>query len=412
VAVVGLSACGDDDDSTSSSSTGTSTTSTVESGSKPSGDPIKLGFICSCTGAQKAVFSGTQKVIEAWASDVNANGGINGSPVEVTAKDDGGDPAKALQAAKELVEDDEVIAIVGNTSLADASWAEYVSKAGVPVVGGSSPTANFLANPLWFPSGGNVIALTYGTLNLAAEAGKKNVGVAYCAESPVCAQIVPLAQGMGQMLGLTVTPLKIASTAPNYTAQCLQMKDKGVDALYVAHNGPIVQKVTADCAKQNYKPLTLAQATTGTPDYLSDPNLQGAPSAGTNANPYDDSLPAVKRYRDALEKYSPGFVDSPEFTYDAFYPWSGGLLFEAAAAAGKLDATSTPEDVTNAVLSLKDETLGGTTGPIVYTKGKPAFTPCWFTETIEDNSLVSANENKPSCLTEEQATQLQAALAG
>jgi branched-chain amino acid transport system substrate-binding protein len=398
-----LAACGggDNDNGTTAASTGP----------KLTGAPIKVGGMTSSTGAQAAVLGGTDTVLKAWADHVNNTGGINGHPVNITVLDDGGDPAKALQNAKQLVEQDNVIAIVGFISLADAAVAQYLDQKGIPVVGGG-PLQTFLQDPNWFASGANLVTLTYGTVDVAKKAGKTNLGVMYCAESPVCAQLVPLAQGIGQLVGIKITPLKISATAPNYTAPCLQMKDSDVDALYIADNGAVIQRVLASCTQQNYNPLPVGQATTSTNDYLSDPNLDGALSAGTNANPYDDSLPVVKEYRDAVDAYQDGFTDSDQFTYDAFLPWTGGLLFQAAAKAGNLGPDSTPNDVKQAVYKLKNETLQGASGPLVFTPGQPTQTPCWFTEKISSGDLASENGGKPTCLTAEQGAALAKALGG
>ena len=47
---------------------------------------------------------------------VNAAGGINGEEIALTLYDDGGDPNKARTFATRLVEDDEVVAIIGGTT--------------------------------------------------------------------------------------------------------------------------------------------------------------------------------------------------------------------------------------------------------------------------------------------------------
>ncbi len=84
-------------------------------GNDAEGDALKLGFICSCSGAQAAAFGHADEAAKAWASWVNDNGGVNGHPVELIVKDDGNDPARALRAARELVEQDQVMAIVGDS---------------------------------------------------------------------------------------------------------------------------------------------------------------------------------------------------------------------------------------------------------------------------------------------------------
>jgi branched-chain amino acid transport system substrate-binding protein len=273
IGVLALSACGSSKKSSSTSSssgasTGSASTSTgsastpasTSTGTTASGTPFVLGAICSCTGPQAAVLGDTGKVEQAWASWTNAHGGINGHPVKVIVKDDGQSTSVALQSAKELVEQDHVMAI-SDYSLVGTAFAPYVTSKGIPVVGGATPQPSF-ANPNWFPSAAGLIPLLVGTAGEAK--GKKNLGVVYCAESPVCAQLVPLMQGIGKLFNLKVTPQKISGTAPNYTAPCLALKGAGVDALYIADNGPIVARVIADCHQQGYKPVNIGQASTTT----------------------------------------------------------------------------------------------------------------------------------------------------
>ncbi len=60
----------------------------------------------------------TGKVQQAWASWTNAHGGINGHPVKMIVKDDAPEPVGGAAVAKELVEQDHVMAI-GDYSLVD-----------------------------------------------------------------------------------------------------------------------------------------------------------------------------------------------------------------------------------------------------------------------------------------------------
>ena len=182
--VVALSACG----STASSSTSSASSATQAASSSvagPSGKAIVVGMICSCTGPESAAVGNNISVIKAWADHVNASGGLNGYPVKVITMDDQQNAATSLQDAKQLVEQDHVMAIVGESSFVDASFAPYVQSAGVPVVGGSNFEASFQSNPDFFPSGGDQISGLIGQFALAKQAGKKVFGcLLYTSPSP------------------------------------------------------------------------------------------------------------------------------------------------------------------------------------------------------------------------------------
>jgi hypothetical protein len=121
------------------------------------------------------------------------------------------------------------------------------------------------------------------------------------------------------------------------------LKSVGVDAMFIAHDGPGAQGVVAGCTQQGYKPTTVVQASTTSNRRSTWPwrllkyfNLAGLLSAGTHANPHDSALPAVKEFREAFGKSRPGFFKSNAFAYDAFYTCLHGKLFEAAAKASNL----------------------------------------------------------------------------
>jgi branched-chain amino acid transport system substrate-binding protein len=275
----------------------------------------------------------------------------------------------------------------------------------VPVTGGISPEASFLSNADFYPSGTQLIVQTVGTIALAKTAGKSHIGVLYCAESPICAQLVPLAQGAAQLSGLKITTEKVSATAPSYTSECLSLKSQGVDALFVGAASPVVLRVTDACAQQGYKPVGTNQTSTASNSWLKDSNLEGTVLAGYNANAYDTSNPAIVQFRAALDKYEPGLTSSPQFNFVDTSPWAGGKLFEAAAKAANITPSSTAADVKKGLYALKNETLGGLAPPLNFTAGKPAFVPCYFTAAMKGGKFVSLNNDQPTCLT---ATQTQA----
>ena len=396
----------------SSSASATAATASAEpmptSARAPAGAAIKVGFICSCSGPQASLLADTAKVARAWADSVNASGGINGHPVKLFTFDDGQIASRGLQDAKALVQQDHVIAIVGEYSQVDGEWVPWVVSHGVPVVGGSSGDPVQGTSSGVFPSGSTFLALTVGTI--AEAKGKQSLGVMYCAETPACAQFVPLATAVGKLFGLKVTATSISATAPSYAAPCLTFKGADVNALFVADNGSIVQRVVADCSQQGYRPLEVTEEAAATSAMLKDSQLAGTLAAGTDADPLDSSLPAVREFREALAKYYPGLLNSAGFTQDDFYPWVGGKLFEAAAKAADIGPASTPAELKAGLYSLKNDTLGGIAPPLTYTRGKPYFSPCWFSARIEKGTLISLHGNRPVCLSANQAAALAKAL--
>lgn len=77
---------------------------------------IKIGATISATGPASFLGDPEAKTLEMLVEQTNAAGGINGEPLELVLYDDGGDPNKARTFATRLVEDDEVVAIIGGTT--------------------------------------------------------------------------------------------------------------------------------------------------------------------------------------------------------------------------------------------------------------------------------------------------------
>lgn len=77
---------------------------------------IKVGATVSETGPASFLGDPEAKTLKLLVEEINANGGVNGETIELIVYDDGGDPNKAHTFATRLVEDDEVVAVIGGTT--------------------------------------------------------------------------------------------------------------------------------------------------------------------------------------------------------------------------------------------------------------------------------------------------------
>ncbi len=78
-----------------------------------SGTPIKIGFVTPLSGPLSS-FGVLQRIAGKLAEeDINAAGGINGSPVQLLIEDSPFDPRQAVTVVRKLAETDKVFAIVG-----------------------------------------------------------------------------------------------------------------------------------------------------------------------------------------------------------------------------------------------------------------------------------------------------------
>jgi branched-chain amino acid transport system substrate-binding protein len=102
-------------------------------GVKATGTPIPLGAIA--TNQPGTSFTDIPNMAAAYFDCVNANGGINGHPIKLYIKTEQTNPAQIAALAKQLVQTDHVVGIVGNTSILECTINHsYWEKLGYYVV--------------------------------------------------------------------------------------------------------------------------------------------------------------------------------------------------------------------------------------------------------------------------------------
>lgn len=91
----------------------------MNTGKPATGEPIPIGGIVGKTGPDD--FSASGKAAEAFFRCVNDNGGIHGRPIRYLLQDDKWDPETSAQLGAKLINDDKVVAMVGNSSYVECS---------------------------------------------------------------------------------------------------------------------------------------------------------------------------------------------------------------------------------------------------------------------------------------------------
>jgi branched-chain amino acid transport system substrate-binding protein len=370
--------------------------STASSGSGTA-SVIPVGVIGSYSGTEAAYLQGSDKVAEAWADSVNAAGGIGGHKIRLYVEDDNTQQATAIQDVKTLVEQDHVVAIVGDVSTGDTAWASYVQKMGVPVVGGDSLHTAFLTNPDFYAAGTDLVAGFYGVASLAKSNGPR-FGVAYCAELDSCAAVVQLFDGLGKPQGVTATyQTKVAATTPDFTALCQSLKQAKVNSYDLALDQATIKRAFGQCTSEG---VTVPLVTFGDVDssFLQSPSYNGMQIVDSNYPFFATTLPAAQQFHAALKKYAPsvGTSSASPLTPVQMQVWASGKLFQAAVAASGTGPV-TAASIKKGLYALKNETLGGLSGPLNFIPGKPSPQNCYFTYKIDSGRFVQLSGAKPAC---------------
>jgi branched-chain amino acid transport system substrate-binding protein len=76
-------------------------------------EPLRVGAVLAVTGPASFLGAPEARTLEMLVEELNAQGGVAGRRIELVVKDTGGDPAKAVSFTKQLMEEEQVFAIIG-----------------------------------------------------------------------------------------------------------------------------------------------------------------------------------------------------------------------------------------------------------------------------------------------------------
>jgi len=104
-------------------------------GTQEEKEAYKIGALFSTTGAQSNLGVPEEKTINLYVQKINDAGGINGHPLEVIIYNDETDSTKCATLATKLIEEDEVLAIMGSTGTGNTmAILDTVTSAQIPLV--------------------------------------------------------------------------------------------------------------------------------------------------------------------------------------------------------------------------------------------------------------------------------------
>lgn len=107
---------------------------------------IKIGAIFAVTGPAANLGAPEEKTAKMMVQEINKNGGINGQNVELIVKDSAGKSENALSFAKQLIEEEKVVAIIGPTTSGESmAIKDLCEKSKVPLI--SCAAAETIVNP-------------------------------------------------------------------------------------------------------------------------------------------------------------------------------------------------------------------------------------------------------------------------
>ncbi len=144
-------------------------------------DPYVIGAVLSLSGTYAGLGEPEKNTIVMELERINAAGGVNGHQVEVVIEDDATDPAKAQAATVRLIEQVDVVAIIGATGTGQTMGMRGdIDRAGIPqvsVAGGTVITSQFDALVFQTPWSNSLVVPF--TLNRLQDEGITKIALLY-----------------------------------------------------------------------------------------------------------------------------------------------------------------------------------------------------------------------------------------
>ncbi|RUM34438.1 MAG: branched-chain amino acid ABC transporter substrate-binding protein [Desulfobulbus sp.] len=111
------------------------------------GENIKIGAVFAVTGGASFLGGPEARSAQMVVDEINKAGGINGSKLELIIKDSGANPEKAISFAKQLIEEDKVLAIIGPSTSGETMKLKKIAEQGkTPLI--SCGAAEVIVNPV------------------------------------------------------------------------------------------------------------------------------------------------------------------------------------------------------------------------------------------------------------------------
>ena len=327
------SACGNDDDDTDSAATDqptafaatetpaateapaatetpaateapTATEAPADAPVEATGEPIKVGNVSSLTGG--ALFPEASVAAKAVFDRVNAGGGINGRPIQLVVEDDAGTPEGAATAGRKLVEQDDVVAMVGSASTLECAVnsAFYAEKGVYSIQGTGVDPLCFLSSNISPVNTGPYAGITVSLFYASETLGLEDVCNVNLFVIPDLAPAFDAAVERWEALtGKTLT-LRVgaATLEDDPTPLMLQARDAGCDAVVIDGVEPHALAVGRAIESQGLSDIIWIGLTSYYTDSIA--SQLGSAGNGLRANsefePYGSDSPVLDDWRSLM----------------------------------------------------------------------------------------------------------------
>lgn len=363
-------------------------------GSTTGGGEGKI-LIGAYAGTSGPVALTARDLIRGWElafDEVNAGGGINGRDIELKVRDDTYDPARAVTVVRDLVQNDEVLAVTGLGSPTTLAVHDFLTTQEVPNLFPVSAASSLYKPPTeWtFIAGPTYTAQAYVSVKYGIEErGVTKLGIMGLNDE-AGEDVAAGCQAAAKELGVEVVGRHtFEPSTTDFTAQMSDLRSKGADGVCIANPLELTGLELKQAERLDWHPVFMgfsSQANTALAE-LAGPKASEGLVAVSTFLPTGSDEPAVKKFVNAYtSKYD---NDAPTF-FSQYGYWSGHLMAEALADAGE---ELTRDSLREAILAWKDHADStGLSGPLSFSKDQPNGLNNMFVVEMRDGKVVAVTD--------------------
>jgi branched-chain amino acid transport system substrate-binding protein len=394
VALLALSACGGSENTGNSSG----------SGSNPyAGKTLKLGAVLSMTGAGAVYGVGTKNGADLAVDTINASGGVNGAMISLTTRDDASDKAQSAQVAQTLIQQDQVLGLLGptlsNSAVAMHPLAESLH---VPVVAVSTTGINIVPDcnfpdqtPCKFifrDSLGEQTAIPDNIKAYTDAAHPKTAVLLVAKDDKFSSDGGAIVQQNVAKFGITLlASIQFSKTDADLSTPVTSAVQKNPDVIFITSLGNIPARIMTAARTQGFKGQFLGGNGFNTSVVSKAAGAAGKGAQSGSAWYINNTFPSNAAFVSAYKaKYN---IDPDQFAAQGY---TGVLIMAAAAKAAGLTFGDPTQDRQKLRDALEKVSLDTPLGPFQFTSTHDVKQTVWIIQMDGSGGFTLVTSIKPS----------------
>ena len=357
----------------------------ADSGSSYKGKELKLGAILSLTGAGAVYGPSSKNGADLAVEQINKSGGVNGATITLDTQDDASDKAQAAQAAQKLIQQGQVVGLLGptlsNSAVAVHPLAENlktpivaVSTTGIHIVPDCNYPKTDPCKYVFRDSLGEEAAIPANTKALADKTHPKTGALLVAKDDKFSAdggEIVKKAAPANgiQLLG-SIEFSKADADLSLPVTKAVQLKP---DVIFITSLGGIPAKIMIEARKQGFTGQFLGGNGFNTAVVSKQAGDAGRGAQSASAWFTDNDFKSNKEF---VTAYKTKYGQNPD--QFAAQGYTGVLIMADAAKRAKLSFSNVSQDRDNLRNALETVKIDSPLGPFQFTKNHDVKQTIWI----------------------------------